>query len=173
MAIRVAPNPVNLTWANFRIVDSSPDLSGNEVAQIHPETRMPPNIQVVNNHNLFRLAPFTIGVVPVQQDTIVLRSAQQTADLLRHEQGHYDLLILTVRAMAREFDSLTSGSAGDLSSRVQAIQQTHAARAQTLDSTYDTQTRNGADVNQQTSWNQAIAAALGNPMASAINGMAL
>lgn len=173
MAISVAPNPVNLTWANFRIVDSSPDLSGNEVAQIHPETRMPANIQVVNNQNLFRLAPFTIGVVPVPQDTIVLRTAQQTPDLLRHEQGHYDLLILTVKAMARDLDAATGGSAADLSSRVQAIQQTHATRAQALDAAYDTQTSNGTDVQQQMNWNQTIAAALANPMASAINGFAL
>lgn len=173
MPITVAPNPVNLTWANFQIVDSSPALSGNEVAQIHPETRMPANIQVVNNQNLFRLAPFTIGVVPVPQDTIVLRSAQQTPDLLRHEQGHYDLLILTVRAMARDLDAATAPSAGVLNSRVQAIQQTHATRAQTIDAAYDTQTKNGTDAQQQMSWNQAIAAALGNSQAGAINGMQL
>jgi hypothetical protein len=173
MAIAVAPNPVNLAWANFRIVDSSPDLSGNEVAQIHPETQMPANIQVVNNQNLYRLAPFTIGVAPVQADTIVLRTAPQTADLLRHEQGHYDLLILTVRAMARDLEAATAGSAGALGSRVQAIQQTHATRAQALDAAYDTQTNHGADVQQQANWNTAIAAALGNPMANAINAMQL
>jgi hypothetical protein len=103
----------------------------------------------------------------------VLRTAQQTPDLLRHEQGHYDLLILTVKAMARDLDAATGGSAADLSSRVQAIQQTHATRAQALDAAYDTQTSNGTDVQQQMNWNQTIAAALANPMASAINGFAL
>lgn len=173
MPITVTPNPVNLTWANFRPVDSSPDLTGNEVAQVHPETQMPDNIQVVRNQNLFKLAPFNIGVGVVANDTIVLRSAQQTPELLRHEQGHYDLLVLTVRAMARELNAASAGSAADLSSRVQTIQQTHATRAQTIDAAYDTQTRNGQDTQQQSSWNQAIAAALGNPAASAVNGMLL
>lgn len=173
MAITVTPNPVNLTWANFRPVDSSPDLSGNEVAQVHPETVMPDNIQVVRNQNLFKLASFTIGVRVVPQDTIVLRSANQTDDLLRHEQGHYDLLILTVRAMARELNAASAGSAGDLGARVQAIRQTHATRATAIDSAYDTQTRNGQDATQQTNWNNAIAAALGNPNASAVNGFSL
>ncbi len=173
MPITVAPNPVNLTWANFRIVDSSPDLSGNEVAQIHPETSMPTNIQVTNTQNLYRLAPFVIGVAPVQQDTIVLRSAQQTADLLQHEQGHYNLLILTVKAMARELDALTAGSASALGSRVQAIQQTHATRATAIDAAYDTQTSHGADATQQAAWNTAIAAAMSSGSPTAINGMQL
>jgi hypothetical protein len=173
MPITVTPNPVNLTWANFRAVDSSPDLSGDEVAQIHPQTSMPNQVQVVRNQNVFKLGSFTIGVAPVTQDTIVLRSAQQTADLLRHEQGHYDLLILTARAMARDLEAVTAGSAGDLNTRVQAIQQTHADRADKLDKAYDNQTKNGKDAKVQSDWNGWIAAALGNRAAASINGMQL
>jgi hypothetical protein len=173
MPITVTPNPINLTWANFRPVDSSPDLSGDEVAQIHPETSMPDQIQVARNQNVFKLGSFTIGVAPVSADTIVLRSAQQTAELLRHEQGHYDLLILTVRAMARELESASAGSAGDLNTRVQAIQKTHADRADKLDKAYDTQTKNGKDAKVQSDWNGWIAAALGNRAATSINGMQL
>ena len=34
MAVNVVVNPSTLTWSNFRVVDSSPDLSDDEVAQI-------------------------------------------------------------------------------------------------------------------------------------------
>jgi hypothetical protein len=62
MAVNVIANPINLSWLNFRVVDSSPDLSGDEVAQIHPEMRLPPNIQVVNSNGVCRLSAFTIMV---------------------------------------------------------------------------------------------------------------
>jgi hypothetical protein len=173
MAVNVIANPINLSWSNFQVVDSSPDLSGDEVAQIHPEMRLPPNIQVANSNGVFRLNAFTIMVAPVPQDTIVLRSAAQTADLLRHEQGHYDLLILVAKALARDLGAATGSSAAALNTQVQTIQQTHNANAQAIDAAYDTQTDHGKDSLQQTSWNQAIAAALGNPAASTVRGLRL
>jgi len=173
MAVNVIANPTNLSWSNFRVVDSSPDLSGDEVAQVHPEMRLPPNVQVVNSNGVFRMNAFTITVAPVPQDTIVLRSATQTADLLRHEQGHYDLLILVAKAMARDLGAATDSSARALNTQVQTIQQTHNANAQAIDAAYDTQTDHGKDSLQQTSWNQAIAAALGNPATSTVRGQRL
>jgi hypothetical protein len=47
------------------VVDSSPDLAGDEAAQIHPEMRLPPTVQVVNSNGAFRLNAFTITVAPV------------------------------------------------------------------------------------------------------------
>ena len=173
MAVNVIANPINLSWRNFQVVDSSPDLSGDEVAQVHPEMRMPPNVQVASSNGVFRLNAFTITVAPVPQDTIVLRSATQTDDLLRHEQGHYDLLILVAKAMARDLGPATDSSARGLNTQVQTIQQTHNANAQAIDSAYDTQTKNGKDSLQQTSWNQAIAAALGNRATSTVRGLRL
>jgi hypothetical protein len=173
MAVNVVANPTTLTWSNFRVVDSSPDLSDDEVAQIHPEMRMPPNIQVANSNGAFRLNALTITVAPVAQDTIVLRSATQTPDLLRHEQGHYDLLILVARAMARDLGAASASSSAALNTQVQSIQQTHNNNAQTIDDAYDKQTDHGKNSAQQTGWNQAIAAALGNPASSTVKGMQL
>ena len=173
MAVNVSANPINLSWSNFRVVDSSPDLSDDEVAQIHPEMRMPSNVQAVSANGVFRLNAFTITVAPVPQDTIVLRSAAQTDDLLRHEQGHYDLLLLVAKALARDLGAATGSSAQALNAQVQTIRQTHDANAQAIDSAYDTQTQHGKDSLQQTSWNQAIAGALGNPATATIRGLRL
>ena len=65
MAVNVIARPINLSWSNFQVVDSSPDLSDDEVAQIHPEMRLPPNVPVVNSNGVFRLNAFTITVAPV------------------------------------------------------------------------------------------------------------
>jgi hypothetical protein len=173
MAVNVVANPVNLTWGNFRVVDSSPDLSDDEVAQIHPEMRMPSNVQTVPTSGIFRLNSFTIIVAPVLQDTIVLRSADQTADLLLHEQGHYNLLILVARAMARELGAASDPSSSGLNVKVQAIRQAHGNRAAAIDSAYDTQTNHGQDAAAQMNWNMAIAAALGNPASTTVKGMQL
>lgn len=173
MAINVVANPVALSWSNFLVVNSSPALSGNEVAQIHPEMAFPSNVQTVPTGGIFKLNSFTITVAPVQQDTIVLRSATQTPELLKHEQGHYDLLILVARAMARELGAASDPSSPGLAAKVQTIRQAHNSRAKSIDSAYDTQTRNGQDVAAQTAWNMAIAAGLGNPASTTVKGMQL
>jgi len=173
MAVNVVANPTTLRWSNFRVVESSPDLSADEVAQIHPEMSMPPNIQVVNTNGAFRLNSFTINVAPVAQDTIVLRTATQTPELLRHEQGHYDLLILVARAMARDLGAASASNPAALNQRVQTVQQTHNNNAQAIDAAYDTQTDHGRNAVQQSAWSQAITAALASPSAANVRGLAL
>jgi Bacterial protein of unknown function (DUF922) len=173
MAVNVVATPVTLAWSNFRVVDSSPDLTGDEVAQIHPEVRMPSNIQTVPAKGSYTLNSFTVTVAPVQQDTIVLSSAAQTADLLKHEQGHYDLMILVARAMARELGAASDASSAGLATKVQNIRQTHDKRAQIIDSAYDVQTGHGQNAAAQTAWNMAIAAALGNPASTTVKGLQL
>jgi hypothetical protein len=173
MAITVVANPVTLSWSNFRVVDASPDLSNDEVAQIHPEMGFPSNVQTVPTNGIFKLNAFTITVAPVQQDTIILRSAAQTADLLKHEQGHYDLVVLVARAVARELGTAADPSSAGLVAKVQATRQTHMSRAQALDSAYDTQTDHGKNVPAQISWNMAITAALGNPGSTTVKSLQL
>jgi hypothetical protein len=173
MAINVVANPALLTWANFQVVDASPDLSGDEVAQIHPEMQFPSNVQTVPTKGIFQLNSFTVTVAPVQKDTIILRSAAQTPELLKHEQGHYDLVILVARAVARELGSLSDPSSSGLVTKVQATRQTHLSRSRALDSAYDRQTDHGKDVAAQSSWNLAIMAAMGNPASATVKGLQL
>jgi hypothetical protein len=173
MAVTVVATPPTLSWSNFRVVDSSPDLSGNEVAQIHPEVRFPGNMQTVPTNGIFKLNSFTITVAPVAADTIVLSSATQSADLLKHEQGHYDLLVIGAKALAADLGAASAPSSSGLATKVQTIRNTHMTRASAIDAAYDTQTKNGQDTAQQNSWNLAIATALANPNPTTIQGMQL
>jgi hypothetical protein len=170
MAINVTANPARLTWSSFRLVDSIPD--SDEEAQVNPETSIP-EMRIEHGRGQFRLASFTILVGLNQTNTMVVRTAEQTAELLEHEQGHYDLLIVGVRALAREMESLAAASTRDLGAQVQRVRDTHAARAEAIDAAYDRQTdhsRNGAE---QTRWNGLIRAAMANPRAREISGMRL
>jgi hypothetical protein len=175
MTITVRATPVNLSWDNFREVDSIPDADADgEVAQVNPEVSFPQNLRPQQQPGgVFRLPDFTVTVAPNALNTMVLNTANKTDDLLRHEQGHYNLLVLVARAMARELQAATGTSAQDLGNQVQRIRTTHMNRAQTIDSTYDTRTNHGRDSDEQTRWNNLITAAMANPNATEINGMTL
>jgi Bacterial protein of unknown function (DUF922) len=173
MAVNVIATPPTLSWSNFTVVDSSPDLSGDEVAQIHPEIRFPGNMQTVPTNGIFKLNSFTITVSPVAADTIVLASAAQTADLLKHEQGHYDLLVIGAKALAADLTAASDPSSPGLAAKVQTIRNTHMTRASAIDTAYDTQTNHGQNAAQQTGWNLAIATGLASPNPTTIQGMKL
>jgi len=156
-----------ISWTLFRPVGSIPDA--DEEAQIHPEISPVPNLHPQRTPaGKFVMPSFTFTVGLNRQDTMVLRSANRTADLLKHEQGHYDLLVLICRALAREVESLEADSVQELGQLLATAQQTHDARAQTLDALYDKETDHSRNRAAQQRWDNAIAAALANPQAASI-----
>lgn len=174
MTINVRANPATLTWSNFREVDSIPDADADgEQAEINPEMSFPQSLQPQKQNGVFRLPDFTVTVAPNALNTMVLKTADKTAALLQHEQGHYNLLILVARAMSRELQTATGTSAQDLGNQLQQVRNTHKTRAETIDSAYDTKTDHGRNVDEQQRWNALITAALANPAAGDIDGMSL
>lgn len=171
MAITVEAKPVTLTWDNFKPVD---DVAGDEVAQIHPHAHYPSsNIPVVREGGRVKLGSFKVEVKPVADDTLIERTADKTNELLKHEQGHYDLLILSTRACARELEGARAASGAELGTLVASIQQKHAERAAKVDKAYDDQTRHGRERLIQAQWDLAISTALGNASATRIQNMDL
>jgi hypothetical protein len=171
MAIRVMTLP-RVGWELFRTVDSIQGTT--EAAQISPELPALSNLRPERTPGgRFRLPSLTFTVGVDRNQTLVLRSANRTADLLKHEQGHYDLLVLVTRAMARELESLEAASVPELGRLVTATQQTHAARAQVVDEEYDKQTEHSRNRAAQQRWDTAIMAALASPRADSIQNLPL
>ena len=171
MAIRVQ-TVGRITWGMFRAVQSIPGTT--EEAQIGPELPAVPNLRPQRTPSgSFRLPSFTLTVGLNSTNTVVLRTANRTADLLKHEQGHYDLLVLVTRAFARDLEGLEAPSVEELGRLVEAAQQTHADRAQALDAAYDEQTDHSRNRTAQQRWDAAITAALANPSSQSISGMDL
>lgn len=104
---------------------------------------------------------------------MILKKAAKTNELLAHEQGHFDLLVLVARALARDLESLAAASVEELGTLLQEAKDQHHARAQTIDEAYDDQTKNSRDRAAQKKWDTAIKSALGNPKATDIVGMPL
>src|SRR5258708_4292209 len=129
MAIKVVARPAKLQWSHFKAVAVLP--GSDEEAQVAPETTLPQNLSIRKVKGKFKLPDFTVTVALKLHDTLIIRTAKKTADLLEHEQGHYELLILSARAMAADLEKIEADSPEELQSSVTDIQSTHATRADT------------------------------------------
>jgi len=171
VTIRVVTLP-RISWALFRPVASIPDTT--EEAQIAPEFPAVNGLRPERTPGgRFRLPSFVMHVRVNRRDTMVVRTANKTADLLKHEQGHYDLLVLVTRAFARELESLEAASVAELGSLLGTARQSHDERAQAVDAKYDSETDHSRNRAAQLRWNSAIVAALAQPRCDTIANLPL
>jgi Bacterial protein of unknown function (DUF922) len=168
MAITVSPNPTTLTWNNFRPVSSLP----NEDAHINIGFNLP-NRPFRRVDGVFRMAEdLELGVVP--QARVVSR-ASKTDDLLSHEQGHYNIGILTAHAMARDFMALEAATQRALADAISAAFDLHRlTRMPALQEKYDDDTNHSRNATEQARWDGLISACMARtPTCSRLDGLAL
>ena len=170
MTIRVVSRPARLSWRNFKSVGSIPD--SDEEAQTAQEMIFP-RISVKQVNGKFRLADFTVTVATQPADTLVVRTADRSSELLDHEQGHFDLLVLAARAMALDLEKAEADSPEDLQQVLEEIKTTHGDRAIAIDAEYDEQTRHNRDAVQQRRWRKLINDAMTAGNATQLAGMTL
>ena len=150
MAITVAPNPVSLQWSNFRTVPSLP----NEDAHIDINFNVPNRPFRRVNGQFMMAETFQIGVSP---DARVVRGASQTAELLAHEQGHYDLGVLVAWAMARDFMRLQAATPAALASAAGTCFNRHKnTLMRPIQQKYDRDTNHSRNRQQQQRWDRMI-----------------
>ena len=172
MSITVRAVPPRISWGLFRPVDSIP--GADEDAQIAPVASGLDNIQPQRTKDgQFRLPNLTITVGLDSSNTLVVRTADKTPELLSHEQRHYDLLILVSRALARDLEAISAPSVQELATQLQTAKDAHDANAQAIDKAYDTQTDHSRNKQAQAKWDAAIAKALDDPNASQVLSMPL
>jgi hypothetical protein len=174
MAITVVANPATLSWSNFVPVPAK-ITDPNDRTLIDALTRF--------NFNMPALPPRTIGpqlaladplVITITPNSQVWTGVRQTAALLSHEQLHYDVGIVTGRALARQLMQLRAPNLPSLVSAVQAATRLHfTTRAGVLQSHYDQDTGHGTNAHQQKSWKDRMTACLANPLADQLAGFLL
>jgi hypothetical protein len=156
--ITVRAEPPVLTWSLFRRVDS---IAGTaEDAHLAAEMSFPEPLAIESKDGRHRLPSFAIRVAPEPTRTVVRRSIGSPSELLRHEQGHYEIVVLVARALAEELEAITASSATELSRRVEERVTEHTARARRLSEAYDRETDRSRDTTAQARWNALIADAL-------------
>jgi hypothetical protein len=172
MEIKVVAKPAQLSWSDFKTVDALPDGSGDE-AQTATEMPAMDKIQVVFSNGKYSLPDLTLTVGLDRSGTMVIKTAQKTADLLKHEQGHFDITLLTVRALALELQRMKASSPNSLGQQVNAAIQKHQSFANAIEAKYDDETKNSKDKTAQDDWNKAITGALGASDVLSLKGMSL
>ena len=156
--ITVRADPPRFAWSDFRRVES---MAGSaEDAHIAAEMSFPQPLRIQRMDDVYRLPAFVITVAPEPRRTTVRRSVGTPPELLRHEQGHFDLVVLAARALARELGGMLAGSASELSKRVEGSVDEHTNRADRLSRRYDAETDHGRDAGAQARWLRVIADAL-------------
>ena len=149
-----------LSWSDFSPQSITPG-NANEFAQIHPDMTFS-NFTMSRNRRGVVISGVDINIRLITDDCWVV-SGHTAADLLKHEQGHYDIVALTARQFYNSLIGLSAANATALQQRMNTLLQTYHSNARTVDSRYDSLTNHGANVSVQQSWDRQIAAAKANP----------
>lgn len=168
MPITAVPNPATLSWGNFTKVESLPV---NEDAHIDMDYQVQ-NRPIRRVGGQFMLAE-TLEV-RVRPRARVLKTANQTDDLLAHEQGHYDIGLLAGRALARDLAGLSAATPAELGTAANDAFTLHTrTRLKPIQEAYDGDTKHSADPTEQKRWAGLISAALAAAAATHVNNMPL
>lgn len=156
MAIHVRASPVVLSWSDFTPVVTLP---GKEEAHTKVGFTLE-NKNFVHKDGVYALADVTLTVTPSVQ---VLKTANQTADLLSHEQGHYNIGILVGRAMARELEKLWDQDPKKLADAAGKVYDKHRLTLmKPVQDSYDGDADGSRNAAGQAKWDKLIADALGS-----------
>ncbi len=171
MAITVVANPANLTWANFRpsrvrLVDPNDGTLVDAVTRFNFNLPNRPPRAVAG-----QVAMADPNVITITPNSQVFIGVVQTAALLSHEQFHYDVGIVTARALARQLMRLRTPNQAALGIAVRTAAQLHfTTRAGLLQRRYDLDTRHGTNAHYQRIWKNRMAACLANPNSNQLGG---
>ena len=176
MAITVTASPTSLTWANFTVVPNQmTDPSDGTTIDAFTAfnfaiTPDPPKTKTVNGQFAFD-EPMTITITPVAR---VWSGVLKTEKLLSHEQWHYDVGIVTARALAKQIPHLRGANFPALIQALRSAITLHfTTRAGILQKRYDLDTRHGEQSHYQKIWKDRMTSVLANPRVDQIGGFYL
>ena len=150
--------PRRISWDEFAGRDSRP-LGVDEDAQIHSEGILPSNLTPVNENGRLRLPAITVELSVDRTETWVVTS-RKTAELLAHEQGHYDITGLVGRDLAADLAALRGGSGRELQRKVTRLMEHHRGEAGRLTRLYDQETNHSRNRDEQSRWEGRIGEAI-------------
>ena len=170
MAITVTASPTRLSWSDFvqlgQVIDPNDGTPQDSVTRFNYSIPDQPP-RTVNGHQ----ALAENLVITITPNAVVRTGASQTAALLEHEQLHYDVGIVTARALARELMALRAHDVPTLASLLrQAVHLHFERRAGLIQDRYDRDSAHSRNAHYQLVWNHAMASCLANPHADRILG---
>lgn len=149
-----------ITWGEFQTRTTRPSGAGDEDAEIH--TAAPSSYNYSSRNGRFSVTDVTTEITVDTNLSWVLRNGR-TADLLRHEQGHYDIQALGARETYSRVGRLTAASEADLARQVRAIEREVQRKVDDKNARYDTQTNHSRNAAEQRNWEATIRRAKDSP----------
>ncbi len=169
----ITGHALTLTWQDF---------SGRVPANARSDAYTATSYDVQTNYsmrtNRGRQSDFLLSTVSIQvrldRARMWSRPSAQSSQLLKHEQGHYDITALFMRDLDTDLTGLlqagqTFPTQRDMAQAIATRQQPIVSLVNRLQSTptadgvYDQQTNHGRDATAQGRWDTALAGARSNP----------
>lgn len=144
-----------LQWGHFQgvvPVDASRDLNAEVCAGVayHCTTEQRRGVET----NTFSVRSY------IDRSRSWVRDGQQTPEILRHEQTHFDIAEFFARDLLSEFNSYRDSSVTD--SQLDTVFSRHSQLRSDLQHMYDEQTNHGTNREKQAEWESYVADLLAN-----------
>ena len=155
--------PRSISWSEFEEQSKRPPGETRDALTYSDADAPTSGIRILQDGNKWKLGPFTIKMSVLKSKSWIVTSAK-SADLLSHEQGHYDIAGLCGWQEYRDFEGLRASRSSDLGDRIGAILRKWEQRTQDLQDYYDSkkQSDHGKNATGQAKWDTLIADAIKN-----------
>ncbi|OLY94436.1 protein of unknown function [Cnuella takakiae] len=155
-----------LAWSQFQNFTTRPAFE-TEDAQIHSKMGFS-NIKLKSKGKSVGIADIDIKLYLVSEECWVV-TKEMSNYLLKHEQGHYDILALSARELYKKLLTLSALNTQQLQESVTQLSEKTQERVKKVDERYDQQTNHSRDKAAQQIWDQKIAAEKQKPDGSIDN----
>lgn len=134
-----------------------PDNKGNVDAGTHPAWKHSiPEFERKGQLVVIKTVDVTLYLV--RKDNWVVKD-KMVDELLKHEQGHYDLTALLARDYYKAMKKTSAASVEEMNKKLRSLDERYQQKYDNLHrERYDKQTEHGAKKSAQETWNKSIAA---------------
>ena len=150
----------SVRWADFTPAHARPH-GVDEDAQITVD--MQPDFRARGSRRSIVITNVTVNIIIVTAHTWVVSSQTTNADLLKHEQGHYDITALAAREYYEGLLLITAPTQTAFIELTRSLRDRMQQQINRVNANYDTQTNHFLNRSAQQTWDQSIAAAKANP----------
>lgn len=175
MGMTLVMKPSKLAWSNFQVVNDPILENGQKRSAKVDFTYEYPDYTPVRKDGKFALPDsITLTIEPdarIWKDSEARKDKAKAADLLTHEQFHYDVAHAIGRVVLMHMWKLRADSEALLKAGLDLLLTRHfETRAGLIQRRYDLETRHGQDKHYQRIWIRLMEQTLANPNATMIGG---
>ena len=149
-----------VSWSDFVQVPAKPPgvLEDAEIV-----LQFPQSYDYANGRNGIIVTNLKVDIGMASPECWVLSSQINNTDLLKHEQGHYDITALGAREFYNGLSGLSGATEDKLAIKIRTWRSSIQQKIDKANSNYDTQTNHSLNTGVQQTWDTKIDGAKKNP----------